>query len=183
TGEKVILVAASAYAQDVYENFKASRGESISDEKMLKITRYSTMFVVIAALVLALMKPDFVLALCMFAWSAMASTVLIPLVFGLFWKKGTAKAAWISGIAALVTAVLWWLLFKYPGAADVFAPLRVTLFTDPFPFSLGSIHEFIMSQVVALIVFPIVSLKTTPPETEFVDKIFDEFKLIRKAKA
>ncbi len=195
TGEKLILISASGFSQDVYQNIKERGGEKISDVKMLRITKVSTIFVVIAALLLALTKPEFVLTLCMFAWSAMAATILVPFVFGLFWKRGTAKAAWVSGIIALSVAVAWWLIFRFsnPAIEAVFHDLRaIVLQTNPFAITLGDyfvapgkmiktgIHEFIVSQVVALISFPIVSLFTKAPDGQFVDSLFKGMKALRK---
>ncbi|NMC06610.1 MAG: hypothetical protein GYA24_15440 [Candidatus Lokiarchaeota archaeon] len=195
TEEKVVLISASGFSQDVYQNLmeRGSR-EKIPDEKMLKITKYATIVVIIAALLFALGKIEFVLTLCMFAWSAIASAVLVPYVFGLFWKRGTAKAAWISGIVGLVTAILWWFIFRFsnPAVELVFHDLRaVTLLATPFKITLGDfykiagdpaspmskagIHEFLVSQAVAIVVFVIVSLRTKAPRSEFVAAIFAEF--------
>ncbi|MEX2684839.1 MAG: hypothetical protein Q6373_024915 [Candidatus Sigynarchaeota archaeon] len=205
TEEKVVLISASGFSQDVYQNLleRGSRPK-ISDEKMLKVTKYATIIVIIAALLFAIGKIDFVLTLCMFAWSAIASAVLVPYVFGLFWKRGTAKAAWISGIVSLATAIIWWFIFRFsnPAVELVFHDLRaVTLLTSPFKITLGDfykiagdntsamskagIHEFLVSQAVAIIVFVLVSLRTKAPRGEFVDAIFAAFnkrpaKLVKK---
>ena len=40
----------------------------------------------------------------------------------------------------------------------------------------NGIHEFIVSQVVALITFVVVSLFTKQKDTAFVDSVFEEFK-------
>jgi SSS family solute:Na+ symporter len=202
TEEKVVLISASGFSQDVYQNL-AERGTrpKIPDEKMLKVTKLATFVVIIVALLFALGKIDFVLTLCMFAWSAIASAVLVPFVFGLFWKRGTAKAAWTSGIVALSVAIIWWFIFRFsnPAVEFMFHDIRaVVLLTVPFKITLGDfytvagdntspmskagIHEFIVSQVVAICVFVIVSLFTKPPKNEFVDAVFKEFK-IRKAQA
>jgi SSS family transporter len=186
TGEKLILVAASGFTVDVYQNIMEMKKQQVPDEKMLKLTRLVTIFVIAGALLLALTKPSFVLDLCMFAWSAMAATILIPFTLGLFWKRGTAKAAWISGIAALATAIVWWLLFKYPNADFAAIPwianIRAFVITNvPFKVTFGSIHEFIMSQIVAFVVFVVVSLVTKKPEKEFVEEIFNDFKMKKRA--
>ncbi|MHA1370500.1 MAG: sodium:solute symporter family transporter [Promethearchaeota archaeon] len=207
TGEKVILISASGFAQDVYQNLMERKKAKIPDDKMLKITRIVTAFIVAGGLLLALTKPDLVLALCMFAWSAMASTILVPYVFGLFWKKATSKAAWVSGVVALVVAVLWWLIFRWkePSIATVdwIYNARSTVLLDPskgapFAATLGDfytgndptarfvktgVHEFIVSQVVAFITFPIVSVLTKPPNKEFLDDVFKSFEIKKKIKA
>ena len=181
TGEKVIMVAASGFSIDVYQ---AKTGAS--DDRTLIITKITTTIIVVIAVFLALLKPAAVLALCMFAWSAMAATILIPYVFGLFWKGGTSKAVLWSGVISLIGTIFWFVLFRpdaprawaafgfsYPGFLGAIA--RVPLLATPlFVITVGSIHEFILSQVLALIAFPVVSLltKDSKPSNEFLSEIF-----------
>ena len=130
-------------------------------------------------------KIDSVLALAMFAWAAIASTILVPYVFGLFWKKGTAAGALFGGLSAFIVTVVWWFCFRS-------AKLNQSFDTDIFPLlpelgatilyqsekiviTVGSIHEFIVSQVVALVVFILVSLITKPPSNEKLTKVFELF--------
>ncbi|MHA1491963.1 MAG: sodium:solute symporter family transporter [Promethearchaeota archaeon] len=185
TGEKVIMIAASGFSIDVYQ-----KKTGCSDDKALKITKLSTTIIVVVAVILAILKPDAVLALCMFAWSAMAAVILIPYVFGLFWKGGTAKAAIYSGLASFIVAILWKILFRgaslwaMVGAstayADIMAPISATVIssTDLMTITIGSIHEFIVSQIVAIIAFPLISLltKDSKPSDEFLKEIFSVMK-------
>ncbi|MBD3256400.1 MAG: hypothetical protein GF383_14985 [Candidatus Lokiarchaeota archaeon] len=180
TGEKVIMIAASGFSIDVYQTKTGA-----SDDRTLYITKITTTALVVIAVFLALLKPGAVLALCMFAWAAMASTILIPYVFGLFWDKGTSKAVIGSGAAALISAILWFLLFRgsaawaavgltYPGVLGAIARFPI-LVTPWMVITIGSVHEFIVSQIIALIAFPVIS-KLTPkskPSSEFLKEIFD----------
>ena len=182
TGEKVIMVAASGFSIDVYQVKKQA-----SDERTLYITKITTTLVVIVAVCLALLRPGAVLAICMFAWAAMAATILIPYVFGLFWKGGTSKAVLFSGAAALLVAIFWFLLFRgarawaavglaYPAALGGVA--RIVIWGIGMKITIGSVHEFIVSQLVAVIAFPIISklTKGSKPADEFLSNIFDIMK-------
>ncbi len=185
TGEKVIMMAASGFSIDVYQ---AKTG--CSDDKALKMTKVMTTLVVVVAVVLAILRPDAVLALCIFAWSIMAAVILIPYVFGLFWKGGTAKAAIYSGAVSFIIAIVWKVLFlgaslwAMVGASDAYAtyimPIAnmVLLKTNLMTITIGSIHEFIVSQVAALITFPVISLMTkgSKPSDEFLSQIFSVMK-------
>lgn len=169
TGEKVVLMAASAFSRDIYQ--KTLRPEA-SDEQVLKVTRIVLTILVTVAVILAIQKPSAILALCTFAWAALASVILVPYVFGLFWKGGTAKAAFISGLLSFGTAIAWWVLFRRPLmlAGDLATD---ALFDTAFgPLRLAYVHEFLVSQVVAVISFPILSKVTAPPPREFVDDLF-----------
>jgi SSS family solute:Na+ symporter len=177
TGEKVILVASSAFSRDFYQ-----LQTKVSDEKGLRMTRIMNMVIVVIAVILALQNLDAVLALCMFAWAALAAVVLVPYVYGLFWKGGTAKAAFITGMVSLAIALLWKLLVK--GFNSPAYPHR---FPDPLlyqwslnPIYTGStilfkdIHEFMISQVFAVIAFPIISILTKKSiNKEYVNTLFD----------
>ena len=182
TGEKVIMVAASGFSIDVYQVKKQA-----SDERTLYITKITTTLVVIVAVCLALLRPGAVLAICMFAWAAMAATILIPYVFGLFWKGGTSKAVLFSGAAALLVAIFWFLLFRgarawaavglaYPAALGGVA--STVIWGIGMRITIGSVHEFIVSQLVAVIAFPIISklTKGSKPADEFLSNIFDIMK-------
>jgi len=179
TGEKVIMVAASGFSIDVYQQKKKA-----SDERTLYVTKITTTVVVIIAVCLALLRPGAVLAICMFAWAAMAATILIPYVFGLFWKGGTSKAVLFSGAAALLVAIFWFLLFRgarawaavgltYPAALGGIA--RTVIWSFGMRITIGSVHEFIVSQLVAVIAFPVISklTKGSKPADEFLNTIFD----------
>ena len=175
TGEKVIMVASSCFSRDVYQ-----LKSGCSDEKAMMLTQIMNTVVVVVGVILAIQKPDAVLALCMFAWSALASVVLIPYVFGLFWKKGTKAAALLSGMIALFFALAWKVTMR--GGIEMFADLlakdetrNASFFDfDGKPVPLRAIHEFIVSQVVGLIAFPIVSLLTQPQiDKEYVDTLFE----------
>jgi len=190
TGEKVIMMAASSFSIDVYQ-----KKTGASDDKTLKITRITTTIIVVVAVILALLQPATVLALCMFAWAAMAATTLVPYVFGLFWKGGTRKAALWSGVIALIGAILWFVLFRrdaskfwaafgltYPTILGDIAGIQLFEFTfgdlHPVTITIGSIHEFIISQVAAVIAFPIIShfTKSSKPSKEFISEIFTVMK-------
>lgn len=188
TGEKVIMIAASGFSIDYYQ-----QKTGCSNDQTLKITRITTTVVVIIAVFLALLKPGAVLALCMFAWSAMAAVILIPYVFGLFWKGGTAKAALWTGVAAFIAAIAWktimrgydvFLAFGGPAGLSLYMQLFGSLRTIPvmstpwLSFAIGDVHEFIISQIVAIIAFPIISLltKDSKPADEFLKEIFTVMK-------
>jgi SSS family solute:Na+ symporter len=184
TGEKVIMVAASGFSIDVYQVKKKA-----SDERTLHVTKITTTLVVIVAVCLALLRPGAVLAICMFAWAAMAATILIPYVFGLFWKGGTAKAVLWSGAAALIGAIFWFLFIRYAGVrawaavggarpAPFFAISGIGFWFFGIPARVGDIHEFIISQIIAVIAFPVISkfTKSSKPADEFLSSIFDIMK-------
>ncbi len=181
TGEKLILVASSAVSRDFYQQGVAIK-KNVSDEKTLKITRITIVAIVVIAVIVAVNPPATILDLCMFSWASLNAFTLIPLVSGLYWKGGTRRAALISGIIALTVAVAWFICF-YPKWAPINGQAILPLFkpatlpniiTTPwFSAKPGDIHEFIVSQAVAIPSFFIISkLDKKKPDKEFLDKLF-----------
>jgi len=182
TGEKVIMIAASGFSIDVYQVKTGA-----SDDRTLFITKITTTVIVVVAVLLAFLNLGAVLAICMFAWSAMAATILIPYVFGLFWKGGTKTAVLWSGAAALISAILWFFLFRgarawaavglaYPAALGAIAATRIWSFG--MVITIGSVHEFILSQLIAVVAFVVISklTKGSKPSDEFLTEIFNVMK-------
>ncbi len=184
TGEKVIMIASSAFTRDFYQPWKKA-----DDRKTMRLTKLLNVVVVVIAIWLALQKPDAVLALCMFAWAALAATTLVPYVYGLFWKGGTAKAALWTGLIALIVALFWKMAIKgFASPATGNPAWAVGLF--PFPWLSGfanlpilpgvlmkDMHEFMVSQIVAIIIFPIISKLTKKTiDTKHVDEVFAAMK-------
>lgn len=183
TGEKVIMVASSSFSRDFYQTLSGA-----DDRKTWKVTQITNAIVVIVGVVLALEKIDTVLALCMFAWAALASTTLVPYIYGLYWKKGTKTAALWSGVIALCLAIFWkvgvrglkgmttFLGMPTPFMPDSFRSWGFNLFG--FAVTMSGTHEFIISQLAAFIIFPIISLLTQKSlNNERVDELFKKIKM------
>ncbi|MHA1731158.1 MAG: sodium:solute symporter family transporter [Promethearchaeota archaeon] len=179
TGEKLILVASSSVARDFYQK-GIMKDKDISDEQTLKVTRYSIIAIVVITVLMALWPPAMILDLCMFSWASLNAFTLVPFVAGLYWKKGTKRAALISGIVALTVAVLWFVLFnqkwRTPGLPLLGDWGKTTeMFSTPwFTVHPSDIHEFLVSQGVAIPLFFIISaLDKDKPDKEFLDDLFD----------
>jgi SSS family solute:Na+ symporter len=183
TGEKLVLVGTAALARDIYQ-----RKTGADDQKTMKVTKIATVFMVAIAAFLGMFNIAGVLDLCMWSFDIMCAVFMIPYVFGLYWKKGTAKAAIIAGAVGETVAVLWWIFFSTKSS------MLGNLFGNPtlFPLfghagqigtwtllniggmiiTLGNTATIIPSQLVVIVLFIIISKKTTPPTKEFIDEIF-----------
>lgn len=181
TGEKLILVGTSALARDIYQ-----RKTKASDEKTMKVTKIATIFMVVIAAIVGMFNIAGVLDLCMWSFDIMCAVFLIPYVFGLYWRKGTAKAAIIAGAVGETIAVLWWLFFSSKAVSFgniVGQPTLFPLFKDAGAvvwFSIGTMKvtagntaTIIPSQIAVILLFIIISKKTQPPSKEFLDEIFE----------
>jgi len=192
TGEKIILMAASSYSIDVYQERTGA-----SDDKTLKITRIVStivvVFGVIGAIFVLIYDLGAILDICMFAWAAMGSVILIPYILGLFWKKGTGKAAVYSGIVSLIVSIVHYFLFyagghafwfgNYPEVLGNIASIewvKLELFgiASSISISLEAAHPFLICIPLSFVLFVILSLrdKDGAPPKEFLNEIFSAMK-------
>ncbi|MBN2152972.1 MAG: hypothetical protein JW839_16085 [Candidatus Lokiarchaeota archaeon] len=182
TGEKLILVASGSISRDFYQQGIAIK-KNVSDEKTLKLTRICVVGIVVVAVILAINPPATILDLCMFSWASLNAFTLIPFIAGLYWKGGTRRAALISGLIALAVAVIWFVTFNpkwtTPGLPLVPKAAQQYIINTPWFKALpGDIHEFIVSQLVAIPSFFIISLidRKGKPDREFLNKLFAHIK-------
>ncbi len=188
TGEKIILMAASSFSIDVYQEKTGA-----SDDDTLRVTRIVSTLVVIIGVVGAIfsliLELAAILALCMFAWAAMCSTILIPYGLGLYWKKGTGRAAFWSGIIAITFAIIQYVFFyaggnglwmgNYPAALKTFAwnpiiTLDIIGIPNDIVLAPATIHPFFVGVPISFILFIVFSLldKEGAPPEEFLEKTF-----------
>ena len=138
TGVVCINCCAANISMDIYKD----RIRPSAPDKTIKLLgMVSSLAVGILGALLALWKND-IIDLLLLAFTFQASSLFFPTVLGMFWKKPTAKASFISMAASLATVLLWLLgdglgwgaLFKtdalWPGllvSGITFAVLSLTL--------------------------------------------------------
>ncbi len=89
------------------------------------------------------------------SWGALAGAFLAPFLYGLYWKKTTKAACWVSFIFGAGIMILN-LLFR-----DMFPEILQS------PINCGSI-----AMIAGLIIVPLVSLITPKPDKKLVDEAF-----------
>ncbi|MDR3148643.1 MAG: sodium:solute symporter [Oscillospiraceae bacterium] len=135
--------------------------------KMSGKTQLSTMrilvvvFIVISA-VLALVQykssVTFIAQLMGISWGALAGSFLAPFLYGLYMKRTSAASVWVSFVCGVGITVAN-MLMGLAGHAFIKSP----------------INAGVAAMIVGLIVVPLVSAFTKPPETEHVERIFNSF--------
>ncbi len=147
----LVLVSSSAIAIDV---FRAVRREKATTKQTVTLLRVLCAVFVLFSLMIARSKVDVIVNLMVIAWASLAGAFLAPYLYGLFWKRATtagAYAALISGVGtSLVLFILW-------GKANIPVAGAITM-------------------IVPMIVMPVVSLMTTPPDPKLVATAFGETK-------
>lgn len=100
----VLIIISSSMVNDVWIH---GLGRTLSPAAELKATRLMSLAVGVISLLIALKPPALVLVLTAFSWAVIASTNLWPLLFGLYWKRTSPKAAFWSMITGVSAALFW----------------------------------------------------------------------------
>ena len=133
--------------------------KDMDEKKQLLIIRILIVVFIAISVVIAIIQYKgnitFIAQLMGVSWGALAGAFLAPFLYGLYWKKTTASAAWAS------------FLF---GSGFMTCNM---LFRSHFPVLLQSpINAGAFAMVAGLILVPVVSLITPKLETAFVDAAF-----------
>ena len=133
--------------------------KNMSEKKQLRIIRELIVVFIGISVVLAIIQHrssiTFIAQLMGVSWGAMAGAFLAPFLFGLYWKKTTKAACWVSFVFSTVVMLL-----------NVVARAS-------FPAILQSpINAGAFCMLAGLIIIPVVSAFTKKPDTEFVNNIF-----------
>ncbi|MDZ7740938.1 MAG: sodium:solute symporter family protein [Bacteroidota bacterium] len=107
----LVLISSSSLAKDFYAGFIKP---DISDKNLTRLMRFSSAFFILISVIIALIKPDSIVAILGISWGAIGATFLGPFVWGLFNKKVNRFGAISSSVLGLACAI-W---FYYNGMAS-----------------------------------------------------------------
>ena len=110
---------------------------------------------VVLALIQYTSNVTFIAQLMGVSWGALAGAFLAPFLFGLYWKRTTKAACWVSFLFSTLVML-----------ANIFARAS-------FPALLQSpINAGAFCMLAGLVIVPVVSLLTKPPRPEQVEHVF-----------
>lgn len=124
--------------------------KDMSEKKQVRTMQVLVVFFITLSVVIALDPPTFIAQLMGISWGALAGAFLAPFLYGLYWKKVTRAAVWVSFISGVGITVSNMFL-KYIAS----------------PINAGAV-----AMVAGLILVPIVSLLTPKMKKEKVEEIF-----------
>lgn len=145
----LVLVSSSAIAIDIYGAFTKDEEKKKAHRTMVLMRVLCGVFVLIS-LLLALVKINFIVNLMVIAWGALGAAFLGPYIYGLFWKRTTKAGAYAGMFSGLFLSIILFIKWGSPGIPVAGA----------------------ISMVVPLVVTPVVSLFTTPPNPQLIEKAF-----------
>lgn len=146
TADSQLLVAASAMARDIYEKIY-HKNKQVSQEKLVAISRWFVLLLVILSLILAFLAEDIVFWLVLFAWAGLGAAFGPTSILAIYWKNTTRWGIIAGIISGSVTVIIW---------------NRIEILKDV-------IYELVPAFIIAFLVTIIVS-KFTPkaPDNEII---------------
>jgi SSS family transporter len=150
----VLIIISSSMVNDVWVN---GLGRTLTPAAELRANRIMSLAVGVVSLLIALKPPALVLVLTAFSWAVIASTNLWPLLFGLYWKRTSPRAALWSMVLGVAAALLW----------QAWPRLGVL---PPLPAPVAGIHGFVVGTTVGLVAIVLGTFAGRPAPRANVDR-------------
>lgn len=147
TLSSLVLTSSSTLTLDF---IKGTLVKDMKEKHQLIVMRILIAFFIILSVVLALKPPTFIAQLMGISWGALAGAFLAPFMYGLYSKKITKAAVWVSFLI---------------GVGFTIANMFLKLIASP-------INAGAVTMVASLVIVPLVSLITPKMKEEYVDEIF-----------
>lgn len=156
TLSSLVLTSSSTLTLDFIRGFLV---KNLSEKKQLLIMRILIVFFIAISVVIALVQyhssVTFIAQLMGISWGALAGAFLAPFLYGLYWKRTSKAAVWVSFLCGSVIM------------------LANMLFRGAFPPLLQSpINAGAFAMLAGLVLVPVVSLLSKKPDSECIERIF-----------
>lgn len=149
TIDGILVTTTGAVTRDIYQKII---NKDATDENVMKLSKVVTVIIGIIVICFGVFQPGSIFEINLFAFSGMAIFV-VPILFGIYWKKATAKGA----IASVIVGIISLLLF--------------TLNPSVKALTMG-FHALFPTTIIASIVMIVVSKFTETPPQETIDRHF-----------
>lgn len=156
TLSSLVLASSSTLTLDF---IKGNIIKEMDEKRQVKWMRGLLVVFIAVSVVLALIQyrsnVTFIAQLMGVSWGALAGAFLAPFLYGLYWKRTTKAACWVSFLFSTVVML-----------ANIF-------FRSAFPAYLQSpINAGAFCMLAGLVIVPVVSVLTKAPEQKTLERIF-----------
>ena len=149
TIDGILVTTTGAVTRDIYQKII---NKDATDEAVMKLSKVVTVIIGIIVICFGVFQPGSIFEINLFAFSGMAIFV-VPILFGIYWKKATAKGA----VAAVIAGTISLLLFTLNPSVKALAM---------------GFHALFPTTIIASIVMIVVSKFTKTPPQETIDRHF-----------
>ena len=163
TLSSLVLTSSSTLTIDMIKPFTKGK---MDEKKQVLVMRILIAVFLIISVVIALNKNTYITTLMSISWGALAGSFIAPYLYGLFSKKITKPAVWVSFASGVGITVVHMFVFTFGGRGGTL-----------LGFSLASpINAGAFAMIFGLIIVPIISLFTKQKDSdkELTEKIFTE---------
>lgn len=164
TLSSLVLTSGSTLTLDIIVPARSVKGKQMSEKSQLLSIRLLVVFFIIVSSILAIVQAKssvtFIAQLMGISWGALAGAFLAPFLYGLYWKRTTNAAVWVSFIVGVL--IMCGCMFCTFTGQEFISPF----FTSP-------INAGVLAMVAGLIIVPVVSLFTRVKDKEEVEKMFN----------
>jgi sodium/pantothenate symporter len=149
TIDGILVTTTGAVTRDIYQKII---NKNATDEAVMSLSKVVTVIIGIVVICFGVFQPGSIFEINLFAFSGMAIFV-VPILFGIYWKKATAKGA----IASVIVGIISLLLFTLNPSVKALAM---------------GFHALFPTTIIASIVMIVVSKFTKTPPQETIDRHF-----------
>lgn len=149
TIDGILVTTTGAVTRDIYQKII---NKDATDENVMMLSKVVTVIIGIIVICFGVFQPGSIFEINLFAFSGMAIFV-VPILFGIYWKKATAKGA----IASVIVGIISLLLFTLNPSVKALAM---------------GFHALFPTTIIASIVMIVVSKFTETPPQETIDRHF-----------
>lgn len=149
TIDGILVTTTGAVTRDIYQKII---NKNATDEAVMSLSKVVTVIIGIVVICFGVFQPGSIFEINLFAFSGMAIFV-VPILFGIYWKKATAKGA----IASVIVGIISLLLFTLNPSVKALAM---------------GFHALFPTTIIASIVMIVVSKFTETPPQESIDRHF-----------
>ena len=166
TLSSLVLTSGSTLTLDIIDPAVAkmrSSSRRLGERNKLLFIRLLVLFFIIVSSVIAIVQAKssvtFIAQLMGISWGALAGAFLAPFLYGLYWKRTTPAAVWVSFISGV--AVMCGCMYCTFTGRTFISPY----FTSP-------INAGVLAMLLGLVVVPVVSLLSKVNRKEEVEEMF-----------
>lgn len=149
TIDGILVTTTGAVTRDIYQKII---NKNATDEAVMSLSKVVTVIIGIVVICFGVFQPGSIFEINLFAFSGMAIFV-VPILFGIYWKKATAKGA----VAAVIVGIISLLLFTLNPSVKALAM---------------GFHALFPTTIIASIVMIVVSKFTKTPPQETINRHF-----------
>lgn len=155
TIDSILLLSGSLVVENLW---LPSRDREVTEEEGLRVARWTTMGLGVAALIVAVDPPAAIFWIVTMAFSLMASAFTFPMLLGLWWRRTTREGALAGMLGGATVAVLWYVAsYLTHGSFEDF---------------LGGLWPAILGPLASLLLTVQVSRTSPAPSEEVVELFF-----------